>query len=432
MAAQVASAPTRTNNKNKKLSSGLGPELNSGKSGGAGGGTVQRTGPMLGAGDGTLNNVDHHCRSELTMVRSTSTTHNAPDGREKDGNKLTTAPASTNSTTSSIETGLISNHKLKYAGSGDPPQSQASPQQQQQPPPQFGQFAPQQQRQIQSNSTNSNNGQGPCGDRGMDHQHHAGKENLLGGQVDPQQPHMSGKGESDLTCKPAERMMGTRYEHPNLGPTSNNSEFNNNYYAPRPCYEQHGGQQHSSSGMGITHSSAHNSMDNSHETGYHNSQYNQYPAYRTGYGGGAYGMMGPSGCRQPGNMMIGSNSSNHGKSTLGAPSAGFQRFPGQSHHQQHPSGSTPTLNQLLTSPSPMLRGYGGAYQDYSGSTAQQQAGMGLGKDVAAQYGATSAHGWGGQQRNHPHAMSTGSGGQGLGRSQVSGETFAVRVYFVHQ
>ncbi|XP_030247816.1 AT-rich interactive domain-containing protein 1B-like isoform X7 [Sparus aurata] len=433
MAAQVASAPTRTNNKNKKLSSGLGPELNSGKSGGGGGGgggggTVQRTGPMLSAGDGTLNNVDHHRRNELNMVHSTSTTHNAPDGHDKDGNNLASAPASTNSTTSSMETGLIANHKLKCVGSsGDPPQSQ--PPQQQQPPPQFGQFAPHQQRQIQSNNTVNNNGQGPRGDRGMDHQHHGGKENLLGGQGEPQQQHMPGKGEGELTCKPAERMMGARYEHTNLGPTSNNSEFNNNYYTPRPCYEQHGGQQQQSSGMGITHSSAHNSMENSHEAGYHNSQYNQYPAaYRAGYGGGAYGMMGPSGCRQPGNMMMGSNSSaSHGKPPLGTAQGGFQRFPGQTQQQQQqqqqPSGATPTLNQLLTSPSPMMRGYGGAYQDYSGSTAQQQAGIGLGKEVGPQYGAGSAHGWGGQQRNHPHSMSPGNVGQGLGRTQVSSMEF---------
>uniref|UniRef100_A0A8C6PYV1 AT-rich interaction domain 1B n=1 Tax=Nothobranchius furzeri TaxID=105023 RepID=A0A8C6PYV1_NOTFU len=90
--------------------------------------------------------------------------------------------------------------------------------------------------------------------------------------------------------------------------------------------------------------------------------------------------------------------------------------------QQHPSGATPTLNQLLTSPSPMMRGYGGAYQDYSGSTPQQQAGIGLGKDVGSQYGATSAH-WGGQQRSHPLSMNPGNGGQGLSRTQVSSMDF---------
>lgn len=402
MAAQVASAPTRTN-KNKKLSSGLGPELNSGKSGG--GGTVQRTGPMLGAGDGTLNNVDHHRRNEHNMVHSTSTSHNAPDGHDKDGNNLSSSSAST----SSMEAGLIVNHKLKCVGSVDPPQSHT--QQQPPPPTQFGQFAPHQQRQIQSNNTVNNNGQGPRGDRAIDHPHHGGKENLLGGQGEPQQ-HIAGKGEGELTCKP-ERMMGNRYEHGNLGPTSNNSEFNNNFYTPRSCYEQHGG-----SGM------AHNSLENSHEAGY-NSQYNQYPAYRAGYGGGAYGMMGPSGCRQPGNMMMGSSSpAGHAKSPLGAASGGFQRYPGQNQQQQqHPSGATPTLNQLLTSPSPMMRGYGTAYQDYSVPTAQQQAGMGLGKDMGPQYGAPSAHGWGSQQRNHPHSMSPGNGGQGLGRAQVSLENF---------
>ncbi|XP_056283033.1 AT-rich interactive domain-containing protein 1B isoform X2 [Pseudoliparis swirei] len=122
-------------------------------------------------------------------------------------------------------------------------------------------------------------------------------------------------------------------------------------------------------------------------------------------------------------MMMGSNSSaSHGKSPLAAASGGFQRFPGPT-QQQHPSGATPTLNQLLTSPSPMMRGYGGAYHDYSGSAAQQQAGMSLGKDAGPQYGSSSAHGWGGQQRNHPHAMSPGNGEQGLGRTQVSSMDF---------
>lgn len=399
MAAQVASAPTRTNNKNKKLSGGLCPDLNSGKSGGGGGGGAQRAGPMLGPGDGTLNNVDHNRRSELSAVHSASAAHGAPDCLDKAGNNLASA---SNPSAPSMEAGLIANHKLKCVGSGDPSQPQ---------PPQFGEFAPHQ-RQIQSNSTASNNGQLPRGDRGMDHQHHGGKENLLG----VQEEHLSGKGEGELTCKSSERMLSSRFEQPNLGPHGTNSEFNNNYYTPRPCYDQHGGQ----STMGITHS--HNNMENSHEGGYHNSQYGQYPAYRAGYGGGAYGMMGPSGCRQTGGMMMGSNSSaSHGKLPLGAGSGGFQKYPVQTQQQQHPSGATPTLNQLLTSPSPMMRGYGGPYQEYSGP-ASQQAGMGLGKDLGPQYGATSAH-WGGQQRNHPLSVNPGGGGQGLSRAQVSGTTY---------
>ncbi|MEQ2200360.1 hypothetical protein XENOCAPTIV_028212 [Xenoophorus captivus] len=326
------------------------------------------------------------------MVHSTSAAHKAPDGHDKTGINL----SATNSNTSPMEAALIANHKLKCTGSGDALQSQ--------PPPQFGQFAPHQQRQ-----SNSNNGQPPRGDRSVDHQQHGGKENLLVGQEESQQQHGPGKGEGDLTCKPTDRMMGSRFEHSNLPPPTNNSEFNNSYYTSRQCYDQHGGQQQQSSGMGATHS-----VDNSHEGGYHNSQYSQYPAYRAGYGGGAYGMMGPSGCRQPGNMMLGSSSSaSHGKSNA---SGGFQRYPGQTQQQQGPSGATPTLNQLLTSPSPMMRGYGGAYQDYGGPTSQQQAGMALGKDVASQYGASTAH-WGGQQRNHPLSMNAGSGGQGLGRTQ---------------
>ncbi|XP_028293983.1 AT-rich interactive domain-containing protein 1B isoform X2 [Gouania willdenowi] len=401
MAAQVASAPTRTSNKNKKLSGGLGPELNSGKSGGGGGGSgsAQRSGPMLG--DGTLNNVDHHRRNELSsMVHSTS-----KDEHDKAGNNHTSVSASNNSNTSSMEAALIANHKLKCAGSGEPPQ----PQQHQ---PQFGQFASHQPRQVQSN----NNGQVVRGDRNIDHQHQGGKENLLGGQGEPPQQHMAGKGEVDLTCKPSERMMGSRYEQSNSG-------FNN-YYPPRPCYDQHGGQQQQSSGMGITHSSAHNSMENSHEAGYHNNQYNQFPGYRAGYGGGgSYGMMSPSGCRQPGNTMMGGNSSaSHAKSPLGA-SGGFQRFQqGQTQpQQQHPSGATPTLNQLLTSPSPMMRGYGGAYQDYS-SGPSAQSGLGLGKDGGPQYGSASVH-WGAQQRNHPHSMNPGNGGPSLSRTQVPSMDF---------
>ncbi|XP_061598814.1 AT-rich interactive domain-containing protein 1B isoform X3 [Cololabis saira] len=436
MAAQVASAPTRTN-KNKKLSGGLGPDLNSGKSGGGGGGgggTGQRAGPMLGPGDGTLNHVDHHRRGELSMVHPTPASHG-----DKAGNTITSASAS-NSNTPSMESGLIA--KLKCVGSGDPPMQ---PQQQQQQQPHFHQFAPQQQRHIQSHNSANNNGQvrggdrgehRDRGDRGME-QHHGGKENLLGGQDESQQQqHMPGKGEGALTCKPSERMMSARFEHSNLqGPPGNNSEFNNNYYTPRPCYDQHGQQQQQQqqqgSGMG------HNSMENSHEAGFHSGQYGQYPAYRAGYGGGAYGVMGgpsggPSGGRQAGGMMmVGSNSSaSHGKSPLGAAPGGFQRYPGQGQQQQQqqqqhgPSGATPTLNQLLTAPSPMMRGYGGTYPDYSGPAAQQQSGMGLGKDVGGpQYGATSGP-WGGQQRSHPLSMNpSGGGGQGLGRTQVSSMDF---------
>lgn len=125
------------------------------------------------------------------------------------------------------------------------------------------------------------------------------------------------------------------------------------------------------------------------------------------------------------------------KAAAGAAAGGFQRFAGQN---QHPSGATPTLNQLLTSPSPMMRSYGGSYPDYSSPSApppppsqpqsqaaaagaaaggqQAAAGMGLGKDMGAQYAAASPAWAAAQQRSHP-AMSPGTPGPTMGRSQVT-------------
>ncbi|TRZ26845.1 hypothetical protein HGM15179_000315 [Zosterops borbonicus] len=120
-----------------------------------------------------------------------------------------------------------------------------------------------------------------------------------------------------------------------------------------------------------------------------------------------------------------------GKAGAGAAAGGFARFSGQN---QHPSGATPTLNQLLTSPSPMMRSYGSSYPDYSSPSAPPQpqpqaaaaapgsqqaaAGMGMGKDMGAQYGAANPAWAAAQQRNHP-AMSPGSTGQAISRTQVT-------------
>uniref|UniRef100_A0A663EJM5 AT-rich interaction domain 1B n=1 Tax=Aquila chrysaetos chrysaetos TaxID=223781 RepID=A0A663EJM5_AQUCH len=124
-----------------------------------------------------------------------------------------------------------------------------------------------------------------------------------------------------------------------------------------------------------------------------------------------------------------------GKAAAGAAAAagGFARFSGQN---QHPSGATPTLNQLLTSPSPMMRSYGSSYPDYSSPSAppppqpqpqaaaaapgsqQAAAGMGMGKDMGAQYGAANPAWAAAQQRNHP-AMSPGNSGQAISRTQGS-------------
>ncbi|XP_016418046.1 AT-rich interactive domain-containing protein 1B isoform X2 [Sinocyclocheilus rhinocerous] len=332
-----------------------------------------------------------------------------------------------------METGLVANHQVTNVGSGDPPPSPHH----RTPPQQQSQASFHQQRAVHNNNIN------PTPARG-DRQQHGGKENALETQVDRHLCLLNTSDEEERSSKTGGDRMGSRYEHSNFGPSSNNNNNNsggggggasqsgnssvselNHYYGNGrggPCFDQHGGQQ--SPRTALMHQ-AQGSMDqvqNSHE-GYHNNPYNHYPNYRPGYGGAGYGMMSPS---RQGNMMgPGTNSptaaaASHGKaamaSTTPAPGAnvgGFQRFPGQ--NQQHPSGATPTLNQLLTSPSPMMRGYCSGYQDYS-NPQQQQSGMGLGKDLSSPYSPAASHGWGAQQRNHP-AMSPGNNGNS--RAQVA-------------
>ncbi|KAM9840693.1 AT-rich interactive domain-containing protein 1B-like isoform 2-T2 [Aulostomus maculatus] len=222
----------------------------------------------------------------------------------------------------------------------------------------------------------------------------------------------------------------------NPPPCATSSDFNHYYGNGRgggPCFDQHGGQQ--SPGTGVTAArSLHGTMDqvqNSHEGYNSNSPYNHYTNYRPGYGNSGYGsMMSPS---RQGNSLLGPGgaaAANHSKAAMaasntpagsggdgGGNNGGFQRFPGQCQPQQHASGATPTLNQLLTSPSPMMRGYGSGYPDYNNPPAQQQPSMGLTKDMGSQYGGSAPHGWGGQQRSHP-TINPGNNGQGGGRCQV--------------
>ncbi|XP_035986440.1 AT-rich interactive domain-containing protein 1B isoform X1 [Fundulus heteroclitus] len=207
----------------------------------------------------------------------------------------------------------------------------------------------------------------------------------------------------------------------NPPPTGTSSQFNHYYGNGRggPCFDQHGGQQSPGTGVTTAAHTVHGTMDqvhNSHDGYRNNSPYNHYPNYRAGYGSGGYaGMMSPS---RQGNSLMGPAAASPAKAVMaaaGSPAGaggGFQRFPGQG--QQHPSGATPTLNQLLTSPSPMMRGYGGGYSDYSNPAAQQhQSAVGPAEDTGSQYGSAAAHGWGGQQRSHP-----GNNGSNSGRSQV--------------
>ncbi|NXG22075.1 ARI1A protein, partial [Grallaria varia] len=79
--------------------------------------------------------------------------------------------------------------------------------------------------------------------------------------------------------------------------------------------------------------------------------------------------------------------------------------------------ATPTLNQLLTSPSSAR-----AYQGYPGAdySAGPQDGAAKGAaDMVSQYGAGSGQGWAAAPpRSHHAPVSPGSGGgQSLGRSQ---------------
>uniref|UniRef100_A0A8B9GLY7 AT-rich interaction domain 1B n=1 Tax=Amazona collaria TaxID=241587 RepID=A0A8B9GLY7_9PSIT len=295
----------------------------------------------------------------------------------------------------------------------------------------------------------------------------------LGGQQQPQQPPPSaGSGGGGLGGGGSGGGGGGGPSA--VGVSEFNSYYGNAAPAPAssatasragPCFDQHGGQQ--SPGMGIMHpTAAPNSMDplqNSHE-GYPNSQYNHYSGYGrgpgsgggagggggagavaaagAGAGGGGYGSSAAgygvlSSPRQPGGgMMMGpGGGAGLGKAAAGAAAAagGFARFSGQN---QHPSGATPTLNQLLTSPSPMMRSYGSSYPDYSSPGAppppqpqpqaaaaapgSQQAatGMGMGKDMGTQYGAANPAWAAAQQRSHP-AMSPGSTGQAISRTQGS-------------
>uniref|UniRef100_A0A8C5PLP9 AT-rich interaction domain 1B n=1 Tax=Leptobrachium leishanense TaxID=445787 RepID=A0A8C5PLP9_9ANUR len=218
--------------------------------------------------------------------------------------------------------------------------------------------------------------------------------------------------------------------------SSSSSEFNHYYGSAAasagrtgPSFDQHGRQQ--SPGMGMMHSGSMEPMQNSHE-GYGGGQYDHYQGYgrapsgggsSVGYGSSGYGVLSsprqsttsaPSSANSS-NMMMGAGAGSHGKPPISSNAGGFQRYQGQT---QHPSGATPTLNQLLTSPSPMMRSYGGTYPDYGSPSAPQQqpgGGMGMGKDLGSQYGAANT-GWGAQQRTLP-AMSPGSTGQSISRSQ---------------
>ncbi|XP_069463834.1 AT-rich interactive domain-containing protein 1B isoform X2 [Ambystoma mexicanum] len=256
-------------------------------------------------------------------------------------------------------------------------------------------------------------------------------------------PHSNNNG----TGHPHQQGSGSSSSHSSGSSSSSSSSDYNHYYggggcspapgtgsrATGPTFDQHGGQQ--SPSMGLMqhpepgqHSSA--SSINSHEAYTNHSgpaAYNHYPGgypVRPSRGGcgtpienraggyGGYGVVG-SPRQQQGNNTSGGTPGSLTKA------GSFQRFSGQ--QSQHPSGATPTLNQLLTSPSPMMRSCGSGYPDYSssGPHAPQQPPAGIGKDMGSpQYGSTGNPVWGTPQRNHP-AMSPGNSVHSHGRAQGS-------------
>uniref|UniRef100_A0A1A8GPT6 AT rich interactive domain 1B (SWI1-like) n=1 Tax=Nothobranchius korthausae TaxID=1143690 RepID=A0A1A8GPT6_9TELE len=179
----------------------------------------------------------------------------------------------------------------------------------------------------------------------------------------------------------------------------------------RGSFPQHGGQQ----SPGMAAASGPGMMDpyppNSHEHGYHNN-YNNYTPFqnRTAYQGQGYGPMNsprnsqpPAAGGQPGKQQPG------GGTTAMAASYNNHRY---NMGNQQPT-STPTLNQLLTSPS-STKSYPNYPQgDYNN---QEGANKGPGDMGSSQYGGVHPS-W--QQRtHHPPPMSPGNTGQPPSRNQT--------------
>ncbi|XP_044026841.1 AT-rich interactive domain-containing protein 1A isoform X4 [Siniperca chuatsi] len=200
---------------------------------------------------------------------------------------------------------------------------------------------------------------------------------------------------------------GMGHHHP--GPFPPPPYGYNQHYSRAP-FHQHGGQQ----SPGMAAASGPGMMDpyppNSHEHGYPN-HYNNYSPFqnRTSYQGQGYGAMNsprnnqpPAAGGQPGKQQPA------GGTTAMAASYNNQRY---NMGNQQPT-STPTLNQLLTSPS-SARSYPNYPQgDYNN---QEGANKGPGDMGSSQYGGVHP-GW--QQRtHHPPPMSPGNTGQPPNRNQ---------------
>ncbi|XP_032880949.1 AT-rich interactive domain-containing protein 1B isoform X6 [Amblyraja radiata] len=332
--------------------------------------------------------------------------------------------SSSSSSSAASEAGIIPNHKVKASGA-----------------------------ELLLAPHHQGEGSGGGGGGGADTQHGGGggggKDNSL--LAADSQGNGGSKADAELL-----KMGDQRYEHPAAaaaaaGPNNQAGVADYNYYragpataagagpGPGPYFDQHGGQQspglgvHPSTNLELSASPLHNSHD-----GYSNN-YNHYSGYRPPYGSPGYGMISSPRANSMGGGGGGHHHHHHSGKQQPPPqqqqqqqqpqpqqqqpqpplAGAFQRYSGQSQH----SGATPTLNQLLTSPSPM-RGY--SFSDYSNPGASQASLKG--SDMGSQYGVGSSQAWGGggggggggattgQARSHP-AMSPGSTAQALGRTQ---------------
>ncbi|XP_048413899.1 AT-rich interactive domain-containing protein 1A-like isoform X2 [Stegostoma tigrinum] len=184
----------------------------------------------------------------------------------------------------------------------------------------------------------------------------------------------------------------------------------NHYRGP---FHQHGGQQSPGMGAALQPGGLDSFQPNSHEafSGHYNNYTTSYPAARSGYMNQSYGLNSPrAGAAGP-------------KALASGMVASFQRFGGQQqqsaqgpglqqHQQPQTASSTPTLNQLLTSPSGAraFTNYNQAHQDYNSSQELAKGG-----ELGTQF---PSSGWAAaQQRSHHPPISPGSSGQPLPRTQ---------------
>ncbi|XP_041034668.1 AT-rich interactive domain-containing protein 1B isoform X2 [Carcharodon carcharias] len=426
MAAQVAAAPANSNSSGSSpgLSNRDPDSINNGKPAApapAPGGGLSGNGGDPSGGNLNLNSVDHlhhprqyhhhhphqqqHHHGEVNMANSSgsgpdpannnggaaggsasasSNPNPNPEPTHKEPASASPSSASTSSSSATSEVGIIPNHKLKPTGAEWllPPH----------------------------------------------HQEGGGsKDNIL--------LTADNQGNNNTAEDQLLKMGDQLYEH-SAAPGSNNQagpapglpDYNNYYRTaaaagtgPAPYFDQHGGRQspglglHPSTNLELSASPLHNSHDS------YSNNYNHYSGYKPAYSSPGYGTMNsPRANNMGSSTVINSGHQHHHHGKQQPPLAGaFQRYSGQNQH----SGATPTLNQLLTSPSPM-RGY--SFPDYSNPGASQASLKG--SDMGSHYEVGSSPAWGGggggggggaaagQARSHP-GMSPGSSAQPLGRTQ---------------